>query len=158
MLVYRISAEQHVGTALAGIGAARYGGRWNSLGVHVAYAAESTALAMLEVLVHMNLDMVPEGQRLLTFAIPDDAVVDLPRDQWPNGWRSLPYDPAVRAVGDAFIAGRQHLALRVPSAIAQGASNFLINPAHPRIGQVELERNDPLALDSRLFRFGPSAS
>jgi RES domain-containing protein len=36
---------------LDGEGARLYGGRWNSPGVRVAYAADSPALAVLEVLV-----------------------------------------------------------------------------------------------------------
>lgn len=40
--------------AKSGTGAALYGGRWNRVGTPVIYAAQSTSLAALEVLVHFS--------------------------------------------------------------------------------------------------------
>src|SRR5690606_33994150 len=101
-------------------------------------------LAMLEILVHVNREDVPEGRRLLAFEIPDDAVYDLPEDAWPPQWNRLPYDDRVRAIGDAFVREGRHLAMRVPSAVARGEFNVLINPAHPRFGEIVLLANDEL--------------
>lgn len=151
MHVYRISSPEYVATALQGNGAALAPGRWNSAGVRLVYVAASVSLAMLEILVHVNREDVPEGRRLLCYALPDDAVHDLPRHEWPTGWNELPYSEAVRNVGDAFVREARHLALRVPSAVARGESNLLINPVHPRFAEIVLIYNDPLALDPRLF-------
>lgn len=151
MRVYRISKPEYVGSALLGNGSALAPGRWNSTGVRLAYAAASVSLAMLEILVHVNREDVPEGRRLLCFELPDDAIHDLPTPEWPAGWGDLPYSEAVRRVGDAFIREARHLALRVPSAVARGESNILINPAHPRFPEIALISNDALALDPRLF-------
>jgi hypothetical protein len=41
--------------------------------------------------------------------------------------------------------------MRVPSAVAHGEFNVLINPTHPRFGEIALMSNDELAMDSRLF-------
>lgn len=138
-------------TALMGIGAAKYPGRWNSMGVHLAYTAGSHSLALLEMLVHVNTSDVPEGLHLLVYEIPDDAIHDLEQALWPAGWDDLPYSVTVRQVGDAFINAGEHLALRVPSAITPGESNVLINPAHPRFGEITRVSDGPLAPDSRLF-------
>ncbi len=120
--------------------------------VRLAYVATSVSLAMLEILVHVNREDVPEGRRLLAYELPDDAIHELPGDQWPDGWRELlAYDDAVRAVGDAFVREGRHLAIRVPSAVARGEFNILINPAHPRFGEIFLRSDDELALDPRLF-------
>ena len=151
MRVYRISKPEYVATALLGNGSALAPGRWNSAGVRLAYGAPSVSLAMLEVLVHVNREDVPDGLRLLSFSLPDDAVHELPEDQWPAQWSELPYTDQVRAVGDAFIREGRHLAMRVPSAVARGEFNVLINPAHPRFGEIELVSNDELAMDARLF-------
>jgi RES domain-containing protein len=151
MLVYRISKPEYIATALLGNGSAVAPGRWNSVGVRLAYVATSVSLAMLEILVHVNREDVPEGRRLLTYDLPDDAIHELPQDQWPDGWRQLPYDDAVRAVGDAFVREGRHLAIRVPSAVARGEFNILINPAHSRFGEIVLRSADELALDPRLF-------
>lgn len=149
MRVYRISKPAHVATSLSGLGSAAYPGRWNSQGVRLAYTAGSSALAMLELLVHLDKEDVPAGLRLLSFALPDDAVDTL--DPLPPGWDRLPYATAVRAAGDAWIASTASLALRVPSAVAHDESNLLVNPAHPRFAEVRLLDDRPLALDPRLF-------
>ncbi|WPH23917.1 RES family NAD+ phosphorylase [Variovorax paradoxus] len=147
--VYRISKPAYVATSLSGQGSALYPGRWNSQGVRLAYTAGSVALAMLEMLVHVDKEDVPVGQRLLSFDIPEDAVADL--DILPAGWDQLPYSAAVRAAGDDWIAAASSLGLRVPSAVARHEWNVLLNPAHPRIGNILPVADEDLVLDPRLF-------
>ena len=151
MRVYRISRPEYVATARLGNGAALAPGRWNSRGVRLAYTASSVSLAMLEILVHVNREDVPEGRRMLAYEIPDAALAELPPNRWPRGWDKLPYSDAVRRVGDGFVRDGRQLALRVPSAVARGEFNVLVNPAHPQFGQIRLLADDPLALDPRLF-------
>ena len=151
MRVYRISRPEYVATALLGNGAELAPGRWNSRGVRLAYTASSVSLAMLEILVHVNREDVPEGRRMLAYEIPDAALAELPPNRWPRGWDKLPYSDAVRRVGDGFVRDGRQLALRVPSAVARGEFNVLVNPAHPQFGQIRLLADDPLALDPRLF-------
>ena len=151
MRVYRISRPEYVATALLGNGAALAPGRWNSRGVRLAYTASSVSLAMLEILVHVNREDVPEGRRMLAYEFPDAALAELPPNRWPRGWDKLPYSDAVRRVGDGFVRDGSQLALRVPSAVARGEFNVLVNPAHPQFGQIRLLADDPLALDPRLF-------
>lgn len=151
MRVYRISKAAYVPVALQGQGAAMVPGRWNSAGVRIAYTAASVSLAMLEMLVHMNRDVVPDGLRLLTFELPDDGVKTLAHKDWPEGWDRLPYSDSVRAAGDKFVTTGKLLALRVPSAIARHETNVLINPAHARFGEIKLLVDEPLAWDQRLF-------
>jgi len=147
--VYRISQPAFVDGALSGQGAALHAGRWNSRGIRVAYAAPSVALAMLEMLVHVDKQDVPAGLRLLSFDIPADAVHAL--DALPDGWQRLPYSAPVQAAGDRWVRGAASLALRVPSAVARHEVNILLNPAHPRFGEIAPVANEPLALDERLF-------
>jgi RES domain-containing protein len=153
MRVYRISKPAYVGTALSGQGAAYYPGRWNSQGVRIGYTAGSVALAMLELLVHVDKEDVPTDLRLLSYEVPDDAVKDL--EPLPDGWSELPYSSAVRAAGDQWVAAADSLALRVPSAVARHETNTLINPAHPRFKEAALVADEPLALDPRLFEGPP---
>ena len=147
--VYRISKPAYVATSLSGQGSSLYPGRWNSRGHRLAYTAGSVALSMLEMLVHVDKEDVPTGQRLLSFDIPDDAVVELVT--LPVGWDQLPHSAAVRAIGDDWIAAGSSLALRVPSAVARHETNVLVNPAHPRMGDILQVANEDLVLDPRLF-------
>lgn len=154
MEIFRVSKPEFVSTALMGYGTALSPGRWNTKGIRLAYTATSVSLAMLEILVHINLGDVPAGLRVLAYELPDDAICDLARTAWPKGWNELPYSDAVRGVGDRFIREGAHLALRVPSAVARGEFNLLVNPQHPRFSEIVLQSDVPLALDPRLFGQG----
>jgi RES domain-containing protein len=149
MQVWRITAARFADHALSGFGAAQAGGRWNPRGTALAYTADSAALAMLEMLVHVDRVDVPAGLRLLAYDLPDDTIADL--EALPPGWQALPYTPAVQAAGERWVRAGRSLALRVPSAVARGHVNILLNPAHARFAEVRRVRNDPLAFDARLF-------
>jgi RES domain-containing protein len=136
---------------LSGEGARRVGGRWNSPGRPALYLAESRALAVLEVLVHLDLDaqLVPTDYVIMTvdFTAPAEA------PGWMEDGPSLPpSDADCRAIGDAFLGLGRSFVLRVPSILVPRASNFVVNPAHGLIGQVKIEPLEPFAFDRRLLR------
>jgi RES domain-containing protein len=66
-------------------------GRWHSRGRRIVYCAQSPAAALLEILVHFEMDIqdLPVRYRLLKIEAPDAvqtehvAVDDLPRN-WPQ--------------------------------------------------------------------------
>ena len=60
MLAWRLCREPFAD--LNGHGARQYGGRWNSPGRPLVYAASAAALAVLEVRVHLDLpfELLPE--------------------------------------------------------------------------------------------------
>ena len=56
----------------SGIGSATYGGRWNSIGKHVVYAALDPAAAILEVAVHKGFKVLNTvAHNLYSFTIAD---------------------------------------------------------------------------------------
>ena len=59
---------------LAGEGARRHGGRWNSPGLPMVYLAEHPALAVLAVRVHLDLppDLLPDDYVLMRVDLPDE--------------------------------------------------------------------------------------
>lgn len=149
MQVFRISASQHVNSALAGIGAARSGGRWNSPGNAIVYAAASRSLAILEMLVHVGRENVPKDRRMLRLEVPDEAIGEL--RPLPVGWNALPYSPRVKAAGDRWLRKGAELATWVPSAIVPHERNLLINPAHADMQRVRILADEDLVVDARLF-------
>jgi RES domain-containing protein len=149
VLTWRICRNAH--QALDGEGARLNGGRWNSEGVAAVYTSSSLALAALEYLAHVDIDDVPDDLVAMAIELPDDAgvetvaVKDLPAD-WSRG----PDHPACVAIGDAWAAEGAALVLLVPSAIVPEEQNVLINPGHPRAGEVAVRSVRPFAFDPRL--------
>lgn len=144
MRVYRLARAPFA--ALDGEGARLYGGRWNTPGRALIYAAASPSLAVLEILVHLDLppELVPDDYRLLTIEVPDDLPL--------KRLETIPADPAAcRAAGDAFLQDGSRAALAVPSVVVPQEHNLLINPAHPLAGQIRTIQNAPFAIDARLF-------
>lgn len=124
-------------------------GRWTSEGTPAVYASASAAAALLEFLAHC--DAGPPATALLARArIPRDRVSEL--DACPPQWRDRPYRPDVQRLGDEWSTSHRSLALRVPSALCDGAYNVLINPDHvdaPLIQGVDVQR---IEIDDRLRR------
>ena len=149
MLLWRIS--NHL--SLAGDGALRTPGRWHTRGRRVVYCAESPAAALLEILVHFEIDIqdLPVRYRLLKIEVPDDmevervSVDDLPKD-WPERTE------ATRALGDGWLTKGSAALLSVPSAIVPETFNVLLNPAHQHAKRVVVVQTGEHAIDPRLLK------
>jgi RES domain-containing protein len=151
--VWRLARLRYAPTpaaAYSGEGAALRGARWNSRGVRIAYASACESLALLEYLVHVELALAPRDLAFFAAEIPSDAVAEL--EALPPLWNDLPPPRAAAAIGDAFVAGRENLALRVPSIVIPFASNYLIDPAHPRFTEVMFDEPIAFKIDKRLMR------
>ncbi len=127
---------------LSGEGARLYGGRWNSPGRPMVYAAESAALAVLEVRVHLDLDwrVLPDDYVLMAIETGDVVAETL---------AETPADP--RAAGDAWLASGRSALLRAPSFIVPESANLLINPAHRDAARLAVASIRPFAFDARLW-------
>lgn len=148
MRIYRLASPDY--DPLSGEGAARYGGRWNSPGLRLAYASENLSLAVLETLVHVDdLGLMPRVRHYFEFEVDDGAVESLGVDELPEDWRTRP--EVTRQIGDAWLRAERSPALRVPSAVVVLETNFLISPEHPRFrDSIEELRSGPFSLDPRL--------
>jgi RES domain-containing protein len=150
VIVWRLSRKRHLDQALEGEGARRFGGRWNSRGVAIAYSAESLELALLEALVHLDVDSLPKDYWQVCYEV-DDALVGRPPKRLPTGWDALPpYQSRVQKIGDAWVKSGASLALRVPASVLPQRCNVLINPAHPDLSRVREVSRARLAWPRRL--------
>ena len=151
--LYRVLRKIHAKNPFNGEGAYRFGGRWSSPGVRLAYASEHQSLAMLEYFVHIDADDPPPDLVLATAEVPDDvrpehvAVGDLPSD-----WRENPAPRSLTRFGDEFVSGAQHVALVVPSAQAPRENNWVLNPAHADFRKIAVKTVEPLNYDERMFK------
>lgn len=152
MRLWRLVKSRHASSAFDGEGARLYGARWNSPGTRVAYASGNSALAVLEVLVHMAGGGILPGYSMVTARLDDQYVADLPPSDLPAEWNASPVPPEVQAVGDAWIRSGASLALRVPSVLVADSFNILINPEHPDFDRLTIESIEPFEFDQRIRR------
>ena len=128
-------------------------GRWHTRGRRVVYCAQSPAAALLEILVHFEIDIqdLPVRYRLLKIEAPDDVQVecvsvdDLPKD-WPER------TDVTRALGDGWLTKGSAALLSVPSAIVPETFNVLLNPAHHAAKRIVIVRTREHAIDPRLLK------
>lgn len=140
MRVYRIVREPYAD--LTGEGARINGGRWNSRGRPMVYAAEHPALAMLEIRVHLDLppELQPDDYVLMTIETGDVSVSSVAGPVTDH-----------RTCGDEWLASAATPVLKVESVLLPSSYNFLINPAHPDASRISIEEIRPLEFDPRLW-------
>jgi RES domain-containing protein len=152
MKVFRLSRKKYA-KDLSGKGAAFFGNRWNSKGVEVLYTAESRALAMAEVLVHISLSSLPDDYMMVEIEIPDTLNVEiLNLKSLGKNWNANPLNPKTQKLGDAFIHSQKNCVLKVPSAVVKGDFNYLLNPNHLEISKVKISDVTDFPFDSRVFK------
>ena len=153
MLAYRIADARHL--IFDSTGAMLHGGRWNSVGGRVIYAAETFAGALLEVLVHANLSEPPRNHKVIQITIPDSVAVEDVSVDAVAGWDAEDMVSS-RLFGDRWVAEGRSAVLRVPSVITRGhESNLVLNVSHPQFALIVPGAPEVLHWDPRLFRTGP---
>jgi RES domain-containing protein len=148
---WRIVKSRYAVAAFDGEGARLYGGRWNSPGTRMVYTAQSQALAILEILVHLERAGILPSYSLCAAHFEEDLVEALDPEALPDNWRSYPSSSGLRAIGDAWVAEQTSAVLEVPSVIVDDESNYLINPAHPDFFSITTSEPRPFEFDARLF-------
>ncbi|MGH7535623.1 MAG: RES family NAD+ phosphorylase [Gemmatimonadales bacterium] len=149
---WRIVKAQHAAGAFSGEGARLYGGRWTSRGRRAVYASSSAALAILEMLVHLEAPALLPAYVLIPVGIPDDVIQRLDPAALPPDWREYPAPARLQEMGDAWLDAGVTPALQVPSAIVPAEFNFLLNPAHPEFARILIGAPRPYTFDPRLLR------
>jgi len=138
---------------LTGVGGLISSARWNSRGMHIVYLAENPAAALLERLVHLEIDAddLPIGYQLLAVEMPDRLSFDTAdANDLPPDWRSN--DTVTRPAGDRWLRSGRTPLLRVPSAITPHTWNRLLNPRHPDAANARIVDVINAPFDRRLFR------
>ena len=177
--VYRVIRQEYAAEAFEGIGAYLAGGRFNSPRKHAVYTSESLSLAVLEKMVHLEdyqelvdqymvvaAQFDPEKVSILKLEVPSHADslgtlseaasgslsirnTDL-RESITGSWRRYPYPVATRRIGDRWIEAEASPVLRIPSAVVPREFNYLVNPRHPDMDQIEVMPPEQLTIDPRI--------
>lgn len=154
MIVYRLSREKYC-KDLTGTGARLYGGRWNPKGVSLLYAAESRALAAMELAVRLDISDLPEDLVMVSLEVArgrkKDLLTELKKEDLPPDWDSYPHKQSSQKIGQDFVNETKYLALKVPSVSIRGDFNYLINPFHAEFNKyVRIAAIEPFSYDPRL--------
>ena len=152
MKLFRLSKKQYA-KAFNGKGAAKSNNRWNSKGTEIIYTAESRSLAMAEVAVHLTLATLPKNYVMITIHIPDEIEIKkITLKKLDENWNIYPSHSKTKKIGDRFIDNLEFCVLKVPSAVAQGDFNYLINPYHTDFKKIKIIEIIDFPFDHRLFQ------
>ncbi len=142
MFLWRISNY----STLDGAGGILQSARWHDAGKPIVYAADHPASALLEILVNLDVSLLPDTFQLLTIEVP--ASVTPLVAEVPDDWMTEPAKS--RGVGDQWLSGGNSLLLQVPSAILPNVFNTLINPRHADAAHLKIINIQSVPLDQRL--------
>ena len=149
MFLWRISNH----STLDGRGGLHAAARWHSQGHAIVYLAASPAGALVEVLVHLELDpqRLPASYGMLKAEAPDEAQPRrITAASLPNNWRDDLM--LTRRKGDEWLIADESALLEVPSAILPETFNLLLNPRHPDAERITILWHQPFPYDRRFFK------
>ncbi len=153
MTAWRLCREAFADTAFDGDGARRYGGRWNPPGYPVIYTSASLALAALEILAHVDLDLVPDQFVSFPVELHDSLVTEeISASELPKAWQSAHPPIELQALGVRWLKRKTSSVLRVPSAIVPSEHDFLLNPLQIDFAKIQIGEPQPFHFDRRLWR------
>ena len=147
MEVYRISIVKWTKKLTA----SGYAARWNSKGKYVIYTASSRALACLENIVHRSGEGLNDKFKVMLIKIPNDIKIEeIKIESLPKGWSNIENYSLTQKIGDEWIESSKTAVLKVPSAIVNMESNYLINPNHKEFNKIKLVGREDFKFDKRL--------
>lgn len=150
MLAYRLFKRRFSDSPMSGEGARLFGGRWNSKGREMIYAADSLSLAVMEVFVHVpNYREILDSYCWIEIDVPDADIETLSADELPRDW-SAPDNRETQHIGDTWLERQCSLGLLAPSAVVPRGGVLLLNPLHPRFKKLRWSAPQSCAFDERL--------
>jgi RES domain-containing protein len=148
--IYRLESEVafQKKSTFSGIGGIHADGRWHEAPRRIIYCAESWALAILEVRVHLG----STAGSLIRYKIEveiDEDMIYMP-EALPKNWSCFPYLQGTKRLGNNWYDSRRSLILKAPSAVSPDSYNYLINAEHQDFSTLKPSEPEAIALDSRL--------
>jgi len=148
---WRIVRASREKTAFTGEGPWRYGGRWNSPGVHVVYVSEHQSTAAFEVFANRVPFILGEKYKAFHLQWPDGLTEIFAVKRLPTNWRVSPPPQETKEIGDRWIRERRSAVLALPSAISPADTNFLLTPEHPDFKRIRIHPPTDFDFDPRLL-------
>lgn len=147
----RICKVRHAAAAFDGVGALLEPGRWNSIGRRMVYTSECPALALLEIMVHADYELM-HSYALFSLTFDDTLVEVVDSGTLPPGWKFM-LEPAwarLQHIGTDWLESLRTPILRVPTVLVPDQFNYLLNPTHPDFAKISIGLRQNLVPDPRL--------
>lgn len=156
MRVYRLTNRRDPSDAFSGEGARRVAGRWHPTGTRVVYTSASVALAVLENLVHFDVEDLRAIAFLYAVDVADRLIEAPALSELPADWNHPKRSDHARRYGLDWARSRRSLGLAVPSFAVPQERNVLLNPEHPAFADLALGGPAPFSFDQRLLVAPPA--
>jgi RES domain-containing protein len=138
---------------LDGVGGLFTGGRWHSRGRRVVYTCLNPATALLETLVHLEIDQEDQPEHFQVLKIAGANSISRERINLrtlPADWE---HDTALSPrIGNQWLESMSTALLEVPSVLVPETWNVLVNSAHPEAAELRIEQIYRHPLDMRLLK------
>ncbi len=152
MQLWRLCRKAFAKQPLSGEGGLYAAARWHTAPRRVVYASHSLALACLEVLVHLDPELMPRDMVAVAIDVPEGVEIKhFMVSELPKSWRRYPAPRSLQRLGDAWLDGRQSAVLGVPSVVVSNEQNYLINPLHHDARHIRIVAKTPFSFDPRLL-------
>lgn len=139
--------------SLDGTGGLYVSGRWHTKGHPVVYCSEDPSTALLETLVHIEIDSEdrPEIFQVLKIQSAQEVSIEqIEATRLGSEWRSNL--ARTRSQGDEWLQSGRSLLLEVPSVLVPERRNYLINPAHAEMKFLRITARYSHPFDRRFLR------
>lgn len=150
MLAWRLDRKPYADTWDSGIGAEKFGGRWNAKGQRVVYCAVDPSTAILEVAVHAGFPILDTLPHVLTcLEITQGPIHVVPPDDVPNPAWLFPGTPSAgqQTFGSRLL--RQYGIVLFPSTVSRFSWNLALDPEVAG-GRYRMHTQGAFVLDTRL--------
>lgn len=159
LLAWRIDAEPYAATWDSGLGAERFGGRWNPKGLRAVYCSLDPATCLVEAAVHRGFDVLDTRPHLLSclqvlpLSAMDPGVRVVLPDEVPNPAWLHGGTPSAgqQRFGAELLA--DHGVVVLPSAVSKCSWSLIFSPEVAGT-RVRLQHQQRLVVDTRLNPVG----
>lgn len=148
MILWRVSNYP----TLDGVGGLYVSARWHTKVHPVVYCTLNPSTALLETLVHMELDSEDRPDRFQVLKVEGPDMLSMERieaERLPAGWADD--ISATQIVGDRWLSEKRSLLLEVPSVLVPETWNVIVNPLHAEAAALKIVATYEHVFDARFF-------
>lgn len=126
---------------LSGISGRKEANYWNNGGHPCIYVHGSKANCMMETRIYKALDDVTPDMLMVEYEVPDGSLKVFDEAELPEEWLNDMEPSVARDFGSFHLKAAETLVMAFPSRLmGDGELTYLINPRHPLMQEVRINR------------------